>query len=74
DPFTDSHAKQLGKFKLLEELELLGRSEITDEGLGHLSQLLSLQSLRMSTEHCTKRGLAAFRRKLPKCEIKKPYS
>ncbi|MEZ6125346.1 MAG: DUF4259 domain-containing protein [Planctomycetaceae bacterium] len=73
DPFTDSHAKKLGKFKLLEELEFLGRSEITDEGLGYLSQLLSLQSLRMNAEHCTKRGLAAFRRKLPKCEIKKPF-
>ncbi|MCA9123910.1 MAG: DUF4259 domain-containing protein [Planctomycetaceae bacterium] len=73
DPFTDSHAKQLAKFRLLEELELLGSSEIRDEGLGHLSQLSSLQSLRMRTEHCTKRGLAAFHRRLPKCEIHKPY-
>lgn len=65
---ADSLAKSLRERPEMDHLTLTD-SDLTDEGLRHLSQLSGLRSLYMKGTQVTPAGVAAFHRAVPSCGV-----
>jgi hypothetical protein len=65
---TDTGIKELASLKALTSLDISG-TDVTDDGMKQLVPLAGLTELDLSCTNVTNGGVAAFKKRLPKCEI-----